>query len=738
MYGKLSLVACVLVTLLLMSASGISAQQESPENPSSQPASPLTTVFTYQGRLKDTSGPVNNTCDFEFKLFASAGGSDQVGDSQPRNDVLVEDGYFTVDDLDFGAGAFQGEARWLEVAVRCPAGSGDFEVLAPRQALTAAPQALFAKRAPWSGLIGLPAGFADGVDNDTLYTAGGGLTLSGEQFSVDTSLIQARVDHACSAGSAIRVINQDGSVTCQSVSGAGGGDITAVYAGTGLSGGSEAGDATLSADPGYLQRRVSSSCAAGNAIRVINQDGSVTCQSISGAGGGDITAVYAGTGLLGGSEAGDATLSADPGYLQRRVSGSCTAGNAIRVINADGTVSCESDDNTTYSAGPGLTLNGTQFSVNFAGGGSASTASRTDHNHWSQSWSGSGTGLTLSGGSTGLFASGTTYGVRGESSSTVGVYGSAPSRGVSGAAYDSTGIGVQGLASATSGFNYGVVGLSYSSSGTGVYGYAARQGVLGEGTKTSGTTYGVVGRSASTSGQGVVGDATASSGTTYGVVGRSASTSGQGVVGDATASSGTTYGVVGYNASPAGYAGYFRNTSSGVALYALTDNGSGNIIEAWSSFTDREFSVDRVGNVRADGSYLGGGGDYAELLPGAAGLEPGDVLVIGPDGQLARSTQPFQTSVAGVYSTQPGFIAGAGDESSELKDQIPLAVVGIVPVKVTAENGPIQPGDLLTTSSVPGHAMRCGANPQVGTVIGKALEPLAEGIGVIKILVVLQ
>lgn len=640
MYGRISLVACVLVALLLASASGISAQEQSPENPTT---SPLTTAFTYQGRLKDTNGPVNNNCDFEFKLFASAGGSDQVGDSQPRDNVLVEDGYFTVDDLDFGAGAFQGEARWLEVAVRCPAGSGVTELLTPRQALTAAPHAWYAKRAPWSGLIGIPAGFADGVDDNTLYSAGFGLTLSGEEFSVDTSLIQARVKQSCSDGSA---------------------------------------------------------------IRIINQDGSVTCQDVSGTGGGDITAVYAGTGLLGGSETGDATLSADPGYLQRRVGSGCATGNAIRVINADGTVSCESDDNTTYSAGPGLNLNGTQFSINFAGYGTASTASHSDHKHWGQIWamteSGNTVGLEIRDGSIGLIGSGFFDGVVGNGTTTdsVGVFGYAPNR------------GVFGRATASSGTTYGVQGYCDSSSGTGVQGSGGLRGVWGS--------------------------ATNSSGTTYGVVGESSSTSGQGAVGIASSSSGTTYGVVGYSASPAGFAGYFRNTSSGVGLYALTDSGSGNIIEAWSSFSDREFSVDRVGNVHADGSYLGGGGDYAELFPGTAGLEPGDVLVISLDGQLTRSTQPFQTSVAGVYSTQPGFLAGAGDESSDLKDRIPLAVVGIVPVKASAENGPIQPGDLLTTSSLPGYAMRCSANPLVGTVIGKALEPLAEGTGLIKMLVVLQ
>jgi hypothetical protein len=66
-----------------------------------------------------------------------------------------------------------------------------------------------------------------------------------------------------------------------------------------------------------------------------------------------------------------------------------------------------------------------------------------------------------------------------------------------------------------------------------------------------------------------------------------------------------------------------------------------------------------------------------------------------------------------------------------------MAVVGIVPCKVSAENGPIAPGDLLVTSSTPGHGMR-DANPRVGTVIGKALESLESGTGVIRVLVTLH
>lgn len=152
------------------------------------------------------------------------------------------------------------------------------------------------------------------------------------------------------------------------------------------------------------------------------------------------------------------------------------------------------DDDTTYSEGDGLALAGTQFSADFAGSGSATTVARSDQDHWGQTWTGSGTGLTLSGGTNGLTAVGTTYGVTGTATS---------------------GRGVSGYSNATS--SAGVYGQSSGTSGAGVVGYV---GVA------SGTTFGVTGTSLSTSGTGVKGYASASSGTTYGVYGRSNSTSG--------------------------------------------------------------------------------------------------------------------------------------------------------------------------------------------------------------------
>jgi hypothetical protein len=205
---------------------------------------------------------------------------------------------------------------------------------------------------------------------------------------------------------------------------------------------------------------------------------------------------------------------------------------------------------------------------------------------------------------------------------------------------------------------------------------------------------------------------------------------------------------------------YGVSFDSGIGLQASSDSGvglrayssTGNPIEAWDYTPyDRVFYVDTSGDVYANGAYncaLGPGGepgtcivqnspaDFAEMLPATQGLEAGDVLVIDLDGELALSTEPYQATVVGVYSTQPGYLGG-GDHLGDA-DYAPLALVGVVPVKASAENGAIVPGDLLVSSSTAGHAMAAGESPLVGTVIGKALEGLESGTGVIQMLVMLQ
>ena len=108
---------------------------------------PVGTSFSYQGQLKQNGGPVSATADFQFSLWNAGSSGSQVGGTVSINNVTVAAGLFTVQ-LDFGVSPFVGSARWLQVAVRSPAGSGSFTTLSPRQALTAAPYALYSA-GPW-------------------------------------------------------------------------------------------------------------------------------------------------------------------------------------------------------------------------------------------------------------------------------------------------------------------------------------------------------------------------------------------------------------------------------------------------------------------------------------------------------------------------------------------------------------------------------------------------------------
>ena len=110
-------------------------------------AEPAGTAFTYQGRLTDAGSPANGQYDFEFTLCEDSGGASPVAGPISANDEQVANGLFTAR-LDFGAGVFTGDARWLKIGVR-PAWDEvppepPFTPLTPPQELTPAPYALYA------------------------------------------------------------------------------------------------------------------------------------------------------------------------------------------------------------------------------------------------------------------------------------------------------------------------------------------------------------------------------------------------------------------------------------------------------------------------------------------------------------------------------------------------------------------------------------------------------------------
>jgi len=144
---KSKLVLVCLVCSAVTSAPGVSL------------AAPLGTQFTYQGRVRFGDQSLTDSCNFKFSLWDAVGsgcpptGGTQIGSTllfdggvghSPTVNVRV--GLFTVE-LDFGAGAFNGNARWLEMAIQCP-GDVAYTTLCPRQSLPAAPNASFSA-APW-------------------------------------------------------------------------------------------------------------------------------------------------------------------------------------------------------------------------------------------------------------------------------------------------------------------------------------------------------------------------------------------------------------------------------------------------------------------------------------------------------------------------------------------------------------------------------------------------------------
>lgn len=216
------------------------------------------------------------------------------------------------------------------------------------------------------------------------------------------------------------------------------------------------------------------------------------------------------------------------------------------------------------------------------------------------------------------------------------------------------------------------------------------------------------------------------------VLGEATGTDGVGVRGQANAGE-SAKAISGLSIN--GFAGYF----DGKVQVISNSSDEANAFVVSVEF-DNVARIDSDGKGFFNGGTQMGGADVAEFVLTSDAPGPGDVVEIDDQrpGHFRRAATRNSTAVAGVISTEPGVSLNARSGATAAVEGPQLALVGRVPVKVTADNGAIQPGDLLVASNVPGHAMRGPQNPAPGTVIGKALAAHADGIGVVEMLVMLR
>lgn len=544
------------------------------------------TAFTYQGQLKDASGPVNGAFDFRFILHSAQTGGEQLG-SIDMEDLALTNGLFNVR-LDFGRAVLEAKEGWLEIGVRPGGSSEPYTVLFPRQKLTPTPYAIFAQHEPWS-LIGMPVGFArDAVrDADVISMEErrdvwedermgekaaltrphahaptpaptkppapeaspqqGSLTGSGTPATIplwigDTVLGDSSISQADGAvnisNTGLRVVPGDfgTGIAVYAIGGSGRGVLGESISEIGVDGQSQSG-------PGVRGQSTSAPGVFGQS------DSHVGVGGTSASGNGVQGESDSGNGVAGRSASGRGVLGQSTSSVG--VEGRSTSNTGVRGESSGGAgVRGES------SSGPGV-LGISQSGSGVVGQSSSAIGvlGDSDSDIGVQGQSESSTGVR------GISTSG--IGVHGESTSDVGVRGQTTS-----------GIGVEG----TSTSDFGVKGESQSAagvrgistSGTGVFG-SSTSGIGAGGLSESGngvqgvsnTRHGVVG--ISTRGFGVVGQSTSNDA----VVGNS--TSGRGVVGQSE----TTHGVVGFSTSGAGAGGISERGVGIVGMSAIPYTSGG-------------------------------------------------------------------------------------------------------------------------------------------------------------------
>jgi hypothetical protein len=692
------------------------------------------TAFTYQGMLNNGTNPATGSYDLTFALYDAGTGGLQSGPTITNLSVGITNGLFTVTE-DFGA-VFGGTSYWLQIAVRTNGGSS-FNALTPRQELTPVPQAVYAESAGSSALIRDP-----GTENFFAGSYAGNQTLVGtHNTGVGYGSLGGNTtgDYNTGSGDSALLYNTTG----------GGNTASGVFALWKNSTGNN--NSAFGADALAYNVSGNNNTAVGQAALEDNTSGTNN--------------VSVGASALGNATGDNGIVAIGYQALQNDAftpgifgsSASVAIGYQALEQNTAGAFNTAVGYQALYHNTSGLENTATGLNALFANTiGNLNTA----------------TGIAaLSGNTTG--SNNTATGASALQANTSGSYnvavGGSALQGNAGGT-DNTAVGYQALVASSGNGNVavGITALQANTAGNGntALGSAALYVTTGNNNigigngggdnLTSGNNNIDLGSQGASGDSGVI---------RIGTPGTQTSTFVAGDVGlngaldiDQTGTYGQNGGSVSSNAltfgtGPGGSGeGIASQRTSGanqfdLALYTgfvarLTILSSGNVGIGTSA---PQNTLDVNGTTRTHSIIITGGSDLAEPFSITKSEQPiteGEVVVIDEanPGQLKLTDQPYDTHVAGVVSGANGIHPGIQmQQEGLLAGGRNVALTGRVYVQADTSNGPIKPGDLLTTSSTPGRAMKVSDHLKAqGAILGKAMTSLNDGRGMVLVLVTLQ
>ena len=650
------------------------------------------TAIGYQGRLNDGARPATGLYDFNFKVFDVEAGSLALTNTVVRNAVPTTNGVFSVS-LDFG-GVFTGAARWLEISVRTN-GVGALSILAPRTPLLPTPYSIFAGSA---GNVASGAITANQLNTAIAPTPGQFLSYNGGSLAWTAPGVAAGNIWSALNGNASYIAGNVGiGTTTPSTYGHGG---TARILEVNNSG-------TTLHSQAHLMLYSGVNSIADSAM------GSVTWAQPGG------MAAYIG------AQTRSTTPNAPSATLTFGTRQAGDGGPSPRmVITEAGNVGIG-----TIVPTAGYRLEVVGATILRPGNGTVQYGSPNGELGMSITpTAGNRADLRFDGSVLKLVAGA----------------GAVPPSAANGVAITTDGnVGI-GTGVPTAGYRLDVIGATRLSPGNGTVQFGSPSGEIGMSItptlgnradlRFDGTTLKLLasagvgppspanGITINTAGNVSIGVPPTSldpniklevrSANGFAVFGRSGF---EGVHGEST------------HASAAAVVG--RNLSTGPGVYGVSDGGGyGGVF---------------VGKVRVGVLEIAGGADLAEPFPmKEEQIEKGSVVVIDDEhpGRLRRSTQAYDTRVAGIVSGANGVNPGISLKQEGTLDQGEnVSLTGRVYVQADASFGAIKAGDLLTTSATPGHAMKVTEHARSqGAILGKAMSALKDGRGMVLVLVTLQ